>query len=164
MRNQLDSKNESFHLAKKAQGLAEPEKRALIAIADTCSMQDRVCRKSISTLSREYGIKERLLQYGIQGRRKPDGTYYFDALIRRNIITKVSEGRKGGIPAVYSINLDVLRTYAQTYAQNAGDLRTNDAEPTRKSVETYALGAPKVLRRSEEGHQSGLPEGADDEF
>jgi hypothetical protein len=131
-----------FRLAKKAAGLAAPEKRAIIAIADACSMADGVCRKSILTLSEEWGFPERSIRYGIRGRQRKDGTEYFPGLLKRGIVSAVE---REGMPTIYAIDEARLESYSAvtsaqvaseplhkngvTPAQTANDPCTNDGEP-----------------------------------
>jgi hypothetical protein len=134
---------EPFQLAKKVTCLAKAEGRALLAIADACSMRDCECRKSYSTLAREYKDSVRQIKYGIHGRDREDGTPYFPGLLRRGVITVKSSG--DGVPTTYEINLAVLRALvlgeknsAQSNAQNSDDQCTYQPEPVHNVKESSA--------------------------
>src|ERR1700678_1528503 len=134
----------AYKLAKKAKGLAGPEGRTLLAIADACSMSEGVCRKSVNTLSEEHFLPSRTFHYGVRGRQRTDGSDYFPGLLRRGIVSIVEGGTpKHGIPTVYRINEDVLRSYcpdtsAQTSAQMESNLCTNETEPLHNGAKTSA--------------------------
>ncbi len=113
---------EVYRKVKQATGLEiQLEKHALIlAISDACSMKDGVCRKSVATMSREHGIKARAFHYAIRGRQREDGTYYFQGLLARGIVTAVE---REGVPTVYSISESRLDAYCTlTRAQDTDDL------------------------------------------
>jgi len=144
---------EAYRLAKKVTCLAKAEGRALLAIADACSMRDGECRKSLTTLANEHKDSVRQLKYGIHGRLRSDSTEYYPGLLRRRIITVKSS--RDGVPTAYVINLDVLKALvygrtsaqsdAQTSAQNEVDPCTNEREPVHNRAETSALMPPSSL-------------------
>jgi hypothetical protein len=143
---------EAYRLAKKARGLADAEKQALIAIADAHSMRDQVCRKSVSTLHADFGISDRRFRYGIRGRKRADGSLYFPGLLRRGIVHILSGGRvKDGVPTVYKVDLAALRAFveqqgtsAQTSAQDDGDLCTTAPRTSAQSSENLCTVADKL--------------------
>ena len=135
--------NQTFRLAKKANGLSMPEKRALIAIADTCSMSGGVCRKSTDTINREYAIPARSFKYAIRGRLRPDGREYYPGLIARGIVTATEQK---GLPTVYSVDNDRLASYSAVVANPSNRLAKagNDTraqltpQPVHKETDTRA--------------------------
>ena len=143
----MASKNrmELFRLAKKVKGLSPTEKRVLIPIADTCSMREKICKKSAATIADEYGVPERTWHYGLRGRNRKDGSEFFPGLIRRGLVSVLRGGLpKDGVPTVYGVNEAVLRSFCdpETSAQNDGeqavDLCTNDPKPLHNEAKTSA--------------------------
>jgi hypothetical protein len=138
---------EAYRLAKKVKCLAKAESKALLAITDSCSMRDRECRKSLSTMAGEYKDSVRQLKYGIHGRVRKDGSVYFPGLLERKVVYVSASG--DGIPTTYKINMEVLRALAlgietsaqssaQTSAQNSDDQCTSDAAPVHNEEKSSA--------------------------
>lgn len=127
-----------FRLAKKAKGLDLSEARALLAIADTCSMKDGVCRKSVKTMCGEYKFASSTFHFGVNGRKRKDSTKYYPGLIERGLVIVVSGGKpQDGVPTVYRVNEDMLRTYCggtslQTSPQITPNLSTNHTKPLHR--------------------------------
>jgi hypothetical protein len=154
---------EAFRLMKRDRTLAKAEGIAGLAIADTCAMREGVCRKAIPTLAAEYKSSVRQIEYGLHGRRRKNGDWYFTGLLKQGIVFVIAGGRpEDGVPTTYGINLELLRTRvngektpAQTSAQNHSDPCTNDSGPLHNGADTPAqmnanpcTNADKVLRSS----------------
>jgi hypothetical protein len=141
---------EAFRLAKKINRrkiLPNAECKALIAIADACSMREEVCRKSIATLASEYGTAEREIRYGLHGRRRRNGLMNYTGLIAKGIVLVERGGRReDGVPTVYRLDVNLMRgladgeeTSAQTSAQTLAHTSAQPAEePLHNSGGTSA--------------------------
>jgi hypothetical protein len=141
---------EAYRLAKSDRTLPKAEKSALLAIADACAMREGVCRKAIPTLAADFGKSIRQIKYGLHGRPRENGGWYFTGLIAKGLVLVVAGGHcEDGVPTTYRIDLDRLRahvlgadtsaqTHAQTCAQNSDDPCTNDDEPVHNGVDTRA--------------------------
>jgi hypothetical protein len=161
---------EAYQLAKKVRCLAKAEGQALLPIADAVSMYDGECRKSLTTLAAEFKGSVRQYEYGIHGRQREDGTFYYPGLLKRGII--YVKALRDGVPTAYGINMDALRalvygekTPAQTPAQNEGDPCTNPDEPLHNDGQTPAqieanprTYADKVQEGAPKGQPSGTKE------
>jgi hypothetical protein len=137
------SDNSLFRLAKKVKRgrLFPAEKRALIAIADTCSMSGGVCRKSAATIENEYDVTPRNFHYALKGRKRKNGTSYFPGLLARKIVEIVSGGTtRDGVPTEYRINENTLQSFVEeTSAQEDSEpLHKEDSEPLHKEDGTSA--------------------------
>jgi hypothetical protein len=158
---------EAFRLMKRDRTLAKAEGIAGLAIADTCAMREGVCRKAIPTLAAEYKSSVRQIEYGLHGRRRKNGEWYFTGLLQKGIVFVIAGGRpEDGVPTTYGVNLELLRTRvngaktppqtsAQTPAQNHSDPCTNGSEPLHNGADTPAqmnanpcTNADKVLKSS----------------
>jgi hypothetical protein len=160
--NKESDRLEAFRLMKRDRTLAKAEGIAGLAIADACSMREGVCRKSLSTLAAEHKTSIRQIEYGLYGRRRKNGDWYFTGLLKKGIVFVIADGRKtDGVPTTYGINMDVLRnlangtdpsaqTSAQTSAQNHADLRTTAAD----LCTNLRTNAAKVLSSSVEGSKN----------
>jgi hypothetical protein len=168
---------EAFRLMKRDRTLAKAEHVAGLAVADACSMREGVCRKSIATLAAEYGVSVRHIEYGLHGRPRKNGEWYFTGLIKKGIVFVIEGGRKeDGVPTTYGINLEVLRTRvngtdtsAQTSAQPAEEpLHNSSGTSAQTSAQNHAdlcttaadlctnlrTNADKVLSSSVEGSKN----------
>jgi hypothetical protein len=158
---------EAFRLMKRDRTLAKAEGIAGLAIADTCAMREGVCRKAIPTLAAEYKSSIRQIEYGLHGRRRKNGEWYFTGLLQKGIVFVIAGSRpEDGVPTTYGVNLELLRTRvngaktpaqtsAQTPAQNHSDPCTNGSEPLHNGADTPAqmnanpcTNADKVLKSS----------------
>src|SRR5690348_5043948 len=132
------SQLEPFRLAKKCPGLDNAEKRALLAIADACTMRDRVCRKSVGTIKEEHGTSPRTFRYGVRGRLRKNGTPYFPGLLERKLVSIKSGGSpKHGTPTVYELNLELLRKLVEGYSQPE-ETETSAQTPAQTTAQASA--------------------------
>jgi hypothetical protein len=172
--NQKPDRMEAFRLAKlinkRGDILTHAEGKTLVAITDTCSMREGVCRKSLPNLAAERGDSLRQYRYGLHGRQRKDGSFYFIGLLKRGIVYIVAGGHpEDGVPTTYGINMDVLRslangtdtpaqTPAQTTAQIASNPGTNDNEPRHNGASNPGTNpgnsAAKVLSSSVKGSKN----------
>jgi hypothetical protein len=172
--NQKLDRMEAFRLAKlinkRGDILTHAEGKTLVAITDTCSMREGVCRKSLPNLAAERGDSLRQYRYGLHGRQRKDGSFYFIGLLKRGIVYIVAGGHpEDGVPTTYGINMDALRslangtdTPAQTPAQIAANPGTNPGtngnEPRHNAASNPGTNpgnsAAKVLSSSVEGSKN----------
>ena len=156
------------NLAKADQTLAKAEGIAGLAIADACSMSNGVCYKSISTLAAEFSSSVRQIEYGLHGRQREDGSFYFTGLLQKRIVFVTAGGRpEDGVPTTYGIDLKLLRTLAngaktsaqttaQTSAQNNGEPLHNEAS---NLCTDPCTNADKVLGSSKSSSTTPTPNG-----
>jgi hypothetical protein len=136
-KNKPDSM-EAFRLAKKINRrkiLPNAECKALIAIADACSMREEVCRKSIATLASEYGTAEREIRYGLHGRRRRNGSMNYAGLIAKGIVLVEQGGRReDGVPTVYRLDVNLMRALADGEETSAQTLAHTSAQPAEEPL------------------------------
>lgn len=139
-----DERYEIYRLAKRARGLYIAEKQALVFVGDAQTMQDGVCRKALKN-AEELGFGARQIRFGLRGRKR-NGRTEFPGLIARGIVSAVSNEKGGrapggqGLPAVYSINRDVLLKFVPEI-DCLPEKDEPKAEPSSKKDEP--LGEPK---------------------
>jgi len=143
-----DERYQLKRLAARGRGLHRPEKQALAWIADVQTMQDGVCRKTL-TSAEDLGYDRKSIQRGIHGKRR-NGRIEYPGLLVRGIVSVsgyVNGGRAPGgrgLTPAYVINRDVLLTYIPGVEDDApttpmkGDTKVDTyMDTSAKKVDTY---------------------------
>lgn len=105
-----------YRLAKKLAKIKSCEKAAAVIMADHIGKPDGVCNASLPTMAAEHGNSIRQIRYGINGRKRKDGSVAVPGVVARGlfVVSRLSENphTKGGRGLATEYQAELSNWYA----------------------------------------------------